>query len=52
MIGYAMVGARDLKRAIEFYDPLFKEMGVSKAWRDDQAAAWGAHTTVIRPPIP
>lgn len=41
MIGYAMVGTRDLKRAIEFYDPLFKEMGMVKGWRDDQVASWG-----------
>ncbi len=41
MIGYTMVGTRDLKRAINFYDPLFKEIGIDKVWRDEQVAAWG-----------
>jgi len=41
MIGYTMVGTHDLKRSIEFYDRLFDEMEVKKAWRDDQVASWG-----------
>lgn len=41
MIGYTMVGTRDLKRAISFYDPLFEEIGVKKALRDEQVASWG-----------
>lgn len=41
MIGYTMVGTRDLERSIEFYDQLFDEMEVKKAWRDDQVASWG-----------
>ncbi|MCK0097013.1 VOC family protein [Yoonia sp. F2084L] len=41
MIGYTMVGTRDLERAIRFYDPLFEEMGIDKAWSDDQVASWG-----------
>ncbi len=31
MIGYSMVGTRDLKRAVSFHDPLFEAMSVDKA---------------------
>jgi catechol 2,3-dioxygenase-like lactoylglutathione lyase family enzyme len=41
MIGYTMVGTRDLKRAIGFYDPLFEEMGIEKIFRDMHVASWG-----------
>ena len=41
MIGYTMVGTRDLKRAISFYDPIFEAMGLDKTWRDNQVASWG-----------
>lgn len=49
MIGYTMVGTRDLKRAIGFYDPIFEEMGVAKAWRDDQVASWGDEDNKANP---
>ena len=41
MIGYTMVGTRDLDRSIRFYDPLFSEMGWDQCWRDQQSASWG-----------
>lgn len=41
MIGYTMVGTRDLDRSLRFYDLLFDEMGVDRCWRDDQSASWG-----------
>lgn len=41
MIGYTMVGTRDLNRALAFYDPLFAEMGLDQCWRDGQSASWG-----------
>lgn len=41
MIGYAMVGTRDLERSQRFYDPLFTEMGLDPCWRDDQVSSWG-----------
>ncbi|KQV10840.1 glyoxalase [Rhizobium sp. Root1203] len=41
MIGYTMVGTKDLERSVRFYDPLFAEMGLDKCWRDDQSASWG-----------
>lgn len=41
MIGYTMVGTKDLARSLRFYDPLFAEMGLEQCWRDDKSASWG-----------
>lgn len=41
MIGYTMVGTRDLKRAQGFYDPLFAMMGLAPCYNDAQVASWG-----------
>jgi catechol 2,3-dioxygenase-like lactoylglutathione lyase family enzyme len=50
MIGYTMVGTRDLERSRRFYAPLFTEMGLDPCWRDDQVSSWGKadDTTVPR----
>lgn len=49
MIGYTMVGTRDLARSMQFYDPLFAEMGLEQCWRDDQSASWGIASDVTAP---
>ncbi|NTJ41734.1 VOC family protein [Agrobacterium larrymoorei] len=41
MIGYTMVGTRDLDRAVEFYDAVFAEMGLKQCFKDEQVAFWG-----------
>lgn len=41
MIGYTMVGVRDLDRAAKFYDPLFEAMGVARQFTDDETLSWG-----------
>ena len=41
MIGYTMVGTRDLDRSLRFYDPIFSAMGWDQCWRNAQLAAWG-----------
>jgi len=41
VIGYTMVGTRDLKRAKSFYDPLFTKMGLEPCYQDEQVASWG-----------
>lgn len=41
MIGYTMVGTRDLERALQFYTPIFGEMGLDQCWLDAQCASWG-----------
>ncbi|MBN9082962.1 MAG: glyoxalase [Rhizobiales bacterium 62-17] len=41
MIGYTMVGTKDLEKSLRFYDPLFAEMGLDQCWRDEQSASWG-----------
>lgn len=41
MIGYTMVGTKDLDRSLRFYDPLFSAMGWDQCWRDEQLASWG-----------
>lgn len=41
MIGYTMVGTSDLKRAKDFYNPLFELMGLSPCYEDEQVASWG-----------
>lgn len=41
MIGYTMVGTKNLDRSFEFYAPLFEEMGLALCWRDERTASWG-----------
>lgn len=41
VIGYTMVGTNDLKRAQDFYNPLFDMMGLSPCYQDEQVASWG-----------
>ncbi|MEL6520681.1 MAG: VOC family protein [Pseudomonadota bacterium] len=41
MIGYTMVGVKDLERAKQFYDPLFELMGLSPCYSDEQVVSWG-----------
>lgn len=41
MIGYTMVGTKDLKRAMRFYDPLMALMGQERCYCDEQVASWG-----------
>lgn len=45
MIGYTMVGTKDLDRSRRFYDPLFMEMGQELCFSDDQSASWGKSPT-------
>lgn len=40
-IGYSMVGTANLPRALNFYDPIFKVMGLDQCWRDERSASWG-----------
>lgn len=41
VIGYTMVGTRDLPRALDFYSGLFAEMGWEVAWQDDSGCSFG-----------
>lgn len=41
MIGYTMVGTKNLKHAKAFYNPLFDLRGLSPCYEDDQVASWG-----------
>ena len=41
MICYTTVGVNDLPRALEFYGPLFAEMGLDQCARDATSASWG-----------
>lgn len=41
MIGYTIVGVRDLHRAARFYGPIFEEMGFEECFRDDDVVSWG-----------
>ena len=36
-----MVGTSDLRRAKNFYNPLFDMMGLSACYEDEQVASWG-----------
>ena len=44
MIGYITIGTRDLKRAGEFYDALFAEMGGRRLMTDERMLGWGKST--------
>lgn len=39
MIGYTMVGVRDLDRAAEFYGPVVSMMGFEECCRDAQVVS-------------
>lgn len=41
MIAYTMVGTTNLKRAVEFYNPLFAEMNLDVCWQDDLSVSYG-----------
>ncbi|MPT47244.1 MAG: VOC family protein [Sphingobium sp.] len=41
MIAYTMVGTTDLPASIQFYDALFRRMGLDLCWQDEQSASWG-----------
>jgi len=54
MIGYVMVGTRDLARATRFYDELFTTIGGKRVLESDRFVAWaktpgGAALTVTLP---
>lgn len=49
MIGYTMVGTKDLDRAVRFYDPVFAEMGLKQCFKDEQVSFWGDKTDVNAP---
>ncbi|MCP5431942.1 MAG: VOC family protein [Alphaproteobacteria bacterium] len=40
MIGYVMVGTKNMKRAAEFYDGLLAELGAKRAMEGDKFIAW------------
>lgn len=41
MIAYTMVGTRNLKRALAFYEPLFSEMNFEVCWEDESCFTYG-----------
>ncbi|MEL7026708.1 MAG: VOC family protein [Pseudomonadota bacterium] len=41
MIGYTIVGTKDLSKAKAFYDPLFENMGLRLCFADDGFVSWG-----------
>ncbi|MGP4803606.1 VOC family protein [Agrobacterium cavarae] len=49
MIGYTMVGTKDLDRAVVFYDAIFTEMGFTRCFKDDQVSFWGDKVNVEAP---
>jgi len=40
MIGYITVGTNDLKKAVEFYDNLFAELGAGRFMEEERFVAW------------
>ncbi|MBY5934682.1 VOC family protein [Tateyamaria omphalii] len=44
MIGYTIVGTKDLPKAKAFYDPLFTHMNLPLCFEDAQVASWGDKT--------
>jgi len=46
VIAYTMVGTRDLGRALEFYRPLFAQMGLEVCWEDKTSASFGRRNDV------
>ena len=49
MIGYTMVGTKNLDRAIGFYDPIFARMGLTQCFKDEQVLFWGDKADVSVP---
>jgi catechol 2,3-dioxygenase-like lactoylglutathione lyase family enzyme len=49
MIGYTMVGTRDLPRSLAFYDPIFAAMGLEQCWRNEHSASWGRKDDLAYP---
>ena len=41
MIGYTMLGTRDMDRAEQFYNALLAEMGCGQLFKADRFIAWG-----------
>jgi len=41
MIGYVMIGTKDLARAAAFYDAVLAEIGVTRMYATDRLVAWG-----------
>lgn len=41
MIAYTMVGTKNLEKALDFYDPLFSEMGWEVCWKDKLSVSYG-----------
>lgn len=42
MIGYITIGTNEFERAILFYDELLATIGITRLWRHESTAAWGA----------
>jgi catechol 2,3-dioxygenase-like lactoylglutathione lyase family enzyme len=51
MFAYAMLGTRDLQRAIAFYDPVMALLGQPRFSTEDQQASWGADEDYARPDL-
>ena len=49
MISYTMVGTNDLERSLNFYDPLFAQMGLEQCWKDEQCVSWGKKSDLAFP---
>ena len=49
MIGYLMIGTNDLKKSARFYEELFKDMGVIRAYETEELVSWnfGEGTTLF-----
>lgn len=41
MIGYTMLGTRDMDRAEQFYNTLLADMGCGQLFKSDRFIAWG-----------
>lgn len=41
MISYTTVGTNDLAKALRFYQPVFKELGLDQCFLDATSASWG-----------
>ncbi|SVC46367.1 uncharacterized protein METZ01_LOCUS299221, partial [marine metagenome] len=42
MIGYTTLGTNDLEKATEFYDALFKDLGLKKITPNDRLVLWSS----------
>lgn len=41
MFAYAMLGANDFEKAVQFYDALMNLLGQRRSWTDANVASWG-----------